>query len=248
MKCKREGPARGTNIPGRKESEPISELRFPLSLPGFDPKLVPSVTESLTAISSMTVIDEATLNKAAKTFQSFQPIVAPQIAETLAKMTVTGPTEAMKAMAAAPAFNFAKTLENLDISAITGARVAESFQTLDISKIVKASVFNLRDLPPAVTADIASQFDRRAQEAVALAEVDEVAEGVEEAVGAGLNSLTSAEKHALALDVVLLIAAFLFFSAWLTQKAPEDSGEGAGAFLTCAAMYIRVYWRLIGKL
>jgi hypothetical protein len=69
--------------------------------------------------------------------------------------------------------------------------VAESFQTLDISKMVNATFFNLRDLPPTVTADLASQFDRTAQKAVALAEVDELAEVLKRPSAPGLNSMIS---------------------------------------------------------
>jgi hypothetical protein len=82
----------------RKESASSPRLRFPASLPGFDPKLVPSVAESLRTISSIAVIDEATVKKAAQTFQSFQPIVAPQISEALSDVQITLPSEAFKAM------------------------------------------------------------------------------------------------------------------------------------------------------
>ena len=47
------------------------------------------------------------------------------------------------------------------------------------------------------------------------------------------------------LNIAVLIAAFLLLSAWLTQN---DEMEGAGRFLTAAALYVWVYWRLIGKL
>jgi hypothetical protein len=232
------------SVTDRKESASTSQLRFPASLPGFDPKLVPSVAGSLSAISSIAVIDEAALKKAAETFQSFQPIVAPQIAEALAKMTVTAvPSKTIQAVRAP--FNFAKTLENVDLTAMTGVRVAESLQTLDISKMFK---INLDDLPPTVTADLASQFDRTAQEAVALAEVDEVASGVEDAVGVQLKNMTPAKRRELALQVVALIAGFVLLAAWLTQKDPKNPAEGVGHFLTCAAAYIYVYWRLIGKI
>jgi hypothetical protein len=218
-------------------------------LPGFDPKLVPSVAESLRAISSITVIDEAAVKRAARTFQSFQPIVGPQISEALAKITVTVPSDGIQVMSDVPAFNFAKALENVDLSAMTDVRIAESLQTLDISKLFKGTAaISLRDLPPAVTADLAAQFDRTAQEAVALAEVDEVAAGIEDAVGAGLRSMTPAKRRELALQVVVLIAAFVLLAAWLTQNDPKNPAEGVGRFLTCAAAYIYVYWRLIGKL
>jgi hypothetical protein len=224
-------------------------MRFPASLPSFDPKLIPSVTESLQAISSIAVIDQLALTKAAKTFQSFQPIVAPQISQALSEVQITLPSEAFKAMAEVPAFNFAKTLKNLDLSGMTSVGVIESLQTLDISKRFKATAaISLRDLPPAVTADLASQFEKTAQEAVALAEVSEVAAGVEDAVGFELKRMTPGKRRELALDVVALIGAFLLLSAWLTQNDPKNPTEGVGHFLTCAAVYICVYWRLIGKL
>lgn len=223
-------------------------VMFPASLPGFDPKLIPSVSESLRAILSIAVIDQVALTKAATTFQSFQPVVGPQISEALAKMTVTVPSGAIQRMAEVPAFNFAKALENVDLSAMTGVRVAESLQTLDISKLFKGTAIRLPDLPLNVTGDLASQFDRTAQEAVALAEVDEVAAGVEDAIGVELKSMTPAKKRELALQIVVLIAAFLLLAAWLTQNDPKNPTEGVGRFLTCAAAYIYVYWRLIGKL
>jgi hypothetical protein len=223
-------------------------VMFPASLPDFNPKLIPSVSESLRAISSIAVIDQVALTKAAQTFQSFEPIVAPQISEALANMTVTVPSGTIRAMSQVPAFNFAKTLENVDLSAMTTVRVSESLQTLDISQLFKGTAIALRDLPLNVTADLASQFDRTAQEAVALAEVDEVAAGVKGAVGIELENMTPAKRRELALQVVVLIAAFVLLAAWLTQDDPRNPAEGVGRFLTCAAAYIYLYWRLIGKL
>jgi hypothetical protein len=52
----------------------------------------------------------------------------------------------------------------------------------------------------------------------------------------------------LALDVAVLIAAFLVLAVWLTQDDPKNPTEGVAEFVICAAAYIRVYWRLIGKL
>jgi hypothetical protein len=132
---------------------------------------------------------------------------------------------------------------------MTSVRVAESLRALDISKVFKgAAAIGLRDLPPAVTADLASQFERTAHEAVALAEVSEVAVGVEDAIGVELMRMTPGKRRELALDVVALIGAFLLLAAWLTQNDPKNPTEGVGHFLTCAAVYICVYWRLIGKL
>jgi hypothetical protein len=222
--------------------------RFPASLKGFgfDPQLMASVAESMASVSSFTFIDEEAVKRATRAFESIQPIVAPQLSEALSQVQITAPSGAFEAIEQIPAFNFAKTLENFDISGITGVGVAESLQTLDISKMFKvADAFNLRDLPPTVTADLASQFDRTAQGAVALAEVDEVAAGVEDAIGTELQRMTPAKKRALALNVAVLIGAFLLLAAWLTQ---DDATEGAGHFLTCAAAYIYLYWLLIGKL
>jgi hypothetical protein len=101
--------------------------------------------------------------------------------------------------------------------------------------------------PPNMTAALASQFDRTAKDAVALAEVDEVAAGVEDAIGIDLRNMTPAKKRELAVNVVILIGAFMVLAAWLTQDDPKSPAEGAGLFLACAAAYINVYWRLIGK-
>jgi hypothetical protein len=234
----------------RKESASTAEMRFPASLPGFDPNLVPSVAESLRHISSIAVIDQTSIKRAAEMFQSVQP-VAPQISEALSGLQITTPTEASKVMATMPAFNFAKTLEGLDITGMTAGftSVSELLAEIQLPKAFEWPLnVTLRDLPSTVTADLASQFDRTAEEAVALAEVEEVAEGVEKAVGAGLAHLTPENKRELALDIVLLIGAFSLLAAWLTSDHGKDAGDGIGLLLTCAATYIRVYWLLIGKL
>jgi hypothetical protein len=231
-----------------KKGSAGSDASFSASLIGFDPKLIPSVVSSLQSFrsaSSFTVLDPDTVKKAAEAFGSFK-LVAPEISEALNKVPIT-PSAPFKAVAGEiPVFTFASALKDVDLSAFAGLNFAESFKGLDLAPFTKG--FYSIELPASVTADLASQFDRITHDAVALAEVDVVAESVEDIVGVQLEALTPAKKRALALDVVILIAAFLLFAAWATQDGSHDPKAGAGTFLTVAAMYIRVYWQLIGRL
>jgi hypothetical protein len=40
----------------------------------------------------------------------------------------------------------------------------------------------------------------------------------------------------------------LLLASWVRRSAPEQPEVGLAEFLVCAAVYIGVYWRLIGKL
>lgn len=220
-----------------------------MSLLGYDPEVIPSLAKSFRSVSSIKFIDVAAVNEAAKSFQSLQPVVAPQIAEALSQiLNLTVPSKAIDAMSEIPAFKFAKTLENFDLSAMKG--ITESLQTLDIPKVFGETAFSLRDLPPVATADLAARFERVAEEAVVLAEADDLAEAVDEGVRSRLSEMSPAKRRELALDVVVLVGAFLLLASWLMQSQddPKDVKVGIGLFLACAATYIRIYWRLIGKL
>jgi len=81
---------------------------------------------------------------------------------------------------------------------------------------------------------------------VALAEIEDVADAVDQSIGL-LERMPPAKRRMLALDVVLLIAAFLMF-AGLSESKGLDDPNTTGAALVCAATLMRVYWRLNDKL
>jgi hypothetical protein len=224
------------------------------TLSGFDPKLIPSIAESFHDLASLAPLNLTGVTDAAKTISIF-PSVTPQIAEALNKVSVaTFPTSsvAAEALANSPVFGFTKMLDELDLSTVTATQVFDSLQPLNVSKIFQTATTSVTHLPMTTTADLAADFDRRAEQAVALAEVEEVADIVDSLVGFGprLKAMTPPQRRALALDVVTLVAAFLLLAAWLTQSSddPRNPATGVAEFLACAAMYIRVYWRVIGKL
>ena len=105
----------------------------------------------------------------------------------------------------------------------------------------------LRDLDRNKPSIPSVRFEEAAEEAVALAEVEDVAEIVDERLGE-FEGMSAAQKRMLALDVVFLITAFLTLAAWLSQSPDPKDPEAAGIALACATALVRVYWRLTGKL
>ena len=105
----------------------------------------------------------------------------------------------------------------------------------------------LRNLEANKLSTPSARFAKVAVEAVALAEVEGVAEIVDESVRK-VEGMSVARKRMLALDVALLIAAFLTLAAWLSQSPDPKDLKGEAIALACAAALVRLYWRLTGKL
>jgi hypothetical protein len=185
---------------------------------------------------------------AARELDFARPIVAPQVADALGGIAVRMTpsfADAVKGIGEMPAFDFAKTLGDIDVASAITPRVIDAMRGLSVPASVTASIAEaLRDLPRMPASDLAPRFEAAAAEAVALAEVESVAEVVDGPVTVGWRSLPPAKRRTLALDLAALVVAFVALAAVLNEAVDPR----AGAALACAAAVIRIYWRLDGKL
>jgi hypothetical protein len=220
-------------------------------------RTIASVAETLGRFEQAAkLVDMPAMRETAKVFESMRPIVAPRIAPQIA--------ESLKAISARtaslsetfkridpPPFRFAKTLDDLNAAMIqprVAESLAETLRTLAVPNIFNTGIADmLRDLPRVAPADLAPRVEEAAEEVVALAEIDDVAEIADESVGR-LEQIPPARRRMLAIDVAVLIAALLALAAHLSASGDVRDPKGVGLTLACVAALVRVYWRLAGKL
>ncbi|MDP9223607.1 MAG: hypothetical protein M3P18_07070 [Actinomycetota bacterium] len=237
-----------------ERSEPPKLPVTTQTLAGLDPKLAESVAAALRDLPILNV-DFAKVSEAAKGVETIHLTVAPQIADVFRNMEMTNAfsfTEAAKTLRDSSLFNFATTFDDLDATKIRSIAMTMDTSEMFPTNLMREVTAVLGDYPWIRTADAASEFDKLTEDAAALAEVETLAEALDDSVGFApkLAALSPAQRRALAIDVVLLLAAYLILASWILHSMDQmqDPGRGAGAFLVTAATYIRVYWRLIGKL
>jgi hypothetical protein len=215
---------------------------------GLDTRSIGSIAEAFRGLDATRLGDMAAISQAAKAFEGFRPIVAPQVAEALKSVDMRiAPSfaEAMKAMGPQP-FKFAKALEGVQLGPISPA-FSESLRTLQLPRPISADFADaIRSLPKVTPTDFAPRVQVAAEEAFALAEVESVAVAVDESVGE-IERMSPEKRRALAIDVAVLIAAFVTLAAWLSTGDLRDP-KGAGFALAFAASLVRVYWRLTDKI
>ena len=143
-------------------------------------------------------------------------------------------------------FNFAKTLDDLDTSKVIGTQFAESLKTMQLSEVARKQIAEaIGTMPRFPTAVTSSGVATVATDAVALAEVDDVAVIVDDAIGS-LADMTPEVRRTLALDVALLIGAAIVLASWLQVNAKDP--KAVGAAIVFAVTLVRVYWRVTDKL
>jgi hypothetical protein len=233
-----------------------------VTLAGLDPKLIPSVAEQLRGLTTVHVA-ASDISAAAKALEPFRTMtVASAIAESLKDLQLQPASsfaEAVKGLQTSPAFHFTKLAEGFGFAkAVEGLDTTAFAQSLSSLQLPRLATAELSTLTAAVTAlpsvdaeDLASDFDQAAEESVALAEVEDVAEILDRAVGLSprLAAMTPAQRRALALDFVVLIAAYLLLAARMRHSMDEmKDPEGFASLLILVTAFVRVYWRLIGKI
>jgi hypothetical protein len=215
------------------------------SLAGLDPNLISSVTKTIAEINTPNLLGASGLRAAA---DLMRPMVAPQIGEALKVFTPQmSPSfaEARKAIDSSFTFQFAKTLEEISATQVIQGRVAESFRALSLPASFTASMATaMRELPRIQRGNLVPKVHEAAKETVALAEVEDVAAVIDESVGL-IGGLSPAQRRNLALDVAVLIGAYVIVVACLAEGG---HGKLAGALLAYAAALMRVYWRVTRKL
>jgi hypothetical protein len=215
------------------------------SLAGLDPNLISSVTKTIAEINTPNLLGAAGLKAAA---DLMRPMVAPQIGEALKVFTPQmSPSfaEARKAIDSSLTLQFAKTLEEISATQVIQGRVAESLRALSLPPSFTASMATaMRDLPRIQSGNLLPKVHEAAEETVALAEVEDVAAVIDESVGL-IAGLSPAQRRNLALDVAVLIGAYVIVVACLAEGG---HGKLAGALLAYAVALTRVYWRLTRKL
>ena len=200
--------------------------------------------------------DHTRAREALKPFESFQPIVAPQIApqlaETLAKFNQHNAESAaavFKAIGPKP-FNFAKTFEGLDVRKIVSPQLSKAFESVQALGLPSAYGVEiaeaLRARPSTVPREMAATAEATAEEAIALATADAVVGDVDETVVARIAAMSPKERRVVALDLIALVGACVVLAAWLAQGDLKDP-RGAAIVLAWAVSLIRLYWRLTDK-
>lgn len=219
---------------------------------GLDKAIVPSLAQTFGQVGTKSVLgDVAAFSGVAKTFENMQAIVAPQmapqIAEALAGIVVPKPLP--KTVAAAMAIGIDSAA--LDFTKILGAsyaalpQITKMLQTINLpTEVWKDAATAIAARPDIRASDFAPRVQAAGEQAVAVAEVEDVAEVIDNAF-TEIAAMPPAKRRALALDVAMLIAALLMLDAFLTQSG---NLEAAGVTLGCAAYLVRVHWRLTGKL
>jgi hypothetical protein len=218
---------------------------------GLDKALVPSLAETFGALSTKSILGDFSALQAAAKSIAMPPTVAPQIAEALAGFTVPEPLP--KTVAAAMAAGIDKMRVDLMATTVGGSyagalpQIAKMLQTIALPKPIGTQIADAIAARPHRSSELAPRVQASTEEAIALAEVADVAEIVDSAIGP-LESVSAARAHTLALEVAALVAAFLVLAAYLRQGGELDDPKGAGIALAYAAALVRVYWRLVGKL
>jgi hypothetical protein len=195
------------------------------------------------------LFDVGDLHKTAESLGMLRPIVAPQIAESLAAMDFGKMIAETSPKLEPPAFKFL-SLADLGL----GKQLATAFQTADLTKVFGTRLDELaqslpRTFPHTIAPSFIPRVEAAAEEAVILAaEDDAVAEIVGDAPLDDFEALTPAQQRMLALDVAVLVAALLVLAAWLAESGDPKDPKGAAIALTCAAALVRVLWRATGKI
>jgi hypothetical protein len=216
---------------------------------GLDKAVVPSLANTIGGAATKSILgDVSAFRDAAKLLRT--PIVAPEIADVLAGFNVPEPLPRSVAAALAVGIDkarldaFTRIVEGNYAGALP--QIAKMVQALDFPQPVGTQ------LAEAMTKIATPQWrptpvfvGAAAEQAIAVAEVEDVAEIIDPVVAAEIERMPPARRNALALDTATLVAAFLVAAAALT-----DSGEMDAAAITlgCAVALIRLYWRLVGKL
>jgi hypothetical protein len=216
---------------------------------GLDQAVVPSIAEAFGGKAMRSLIgDMSAIQSAAKAVEGMRPVVAPQIAEELARLTIPNPMPSVAAAFASrldkTTFNFAKTLGG----SYSGALPGIAKMLIEVEPLVRGMTVAI-DTPRTFSPTVFTpRVQAAAEEAVAIAEVGDVAEIIDDAVGA-IEPMTPARARLLALDLAVLVAALIILAAYLREggEVVEDP-EGAGIALAYAAALVRVSWRVAGKL
>lgn len=213
---------------------------------GLNAALVPSAMETFKGLTAKSIYgDLNALSEIAKPFDAIRTIVAPQITEAF-NCVIPTPAPSVAAAYAGidmSMFDFAKTFSTAYTS--TFADFANMLPRFDLPNPITAQIADaIAAFPELRLADLSRGMEAAAAEAIAVAEVEDVAVVIDDAVGA-FDYATPAQLRIASLDVLMLAAAFLTVAGVLMNSG---NMKGGGAALACAACLIRVYWRLMGKL
>jgi hypothetical protein len=216
----------------------------PLNL---DRRVIDAAAGAFNNFSAMNLVDLKALQDVANSFAVARPIVAPQVSEAVAAAVGAAASSAVGDAHAQLARDLTKVIAPLDLSAVIQPRLAETLRPLSLPPAFMDQIAEVRDRQRPGPAGLVAAVQKTAEDAVALAEANEVAEVVDAESG-GLDNLSPRRRRMLALDIAVMIAAFLMLAAWLAESADPRDPKGAGIALACAASLIRVCWRLEGKL
>jgi hypothetical protein len=234
----------------------------------IDPKTLAIVND---AAKSLARIDPNAFGIAQQVARSFQTGVGAQVATSLSESlrTFSAPamTEALKGFQtpklidtnvlgetlerihSTPSFNFAKTLDTPivtpKIAEALRPSFAETFAALEMPKVFTAGVNEaLKDLARMPRFEVGPRFATAIREAAAIAESPAVIEQAEEAL-VDLDELTPVQRRELQKDLANAVAAILTLVAYLLE---DDRVQLASICLALAALFVSVYWRVMGKL
>lgn len=209
---------------------------------GLHPNLIPSVTKVFDEIDLAAFPKASAFRDAARAING--PIVAPQIAAALAPFTPDTRSflaEANSVLTKSTVFKFSKTLDDVGSAwFFEENRVGLSLQALRAPSLAASVTAAMRTVPRVEVSDLA----HATEDAIALAETEDVV-AVDDESAELTKGLSPAQRRDLAVDVALLIGAYISIVACLAKR---DYIDLAAALLVYSAVLVRIYWRLMGKL
>ena len=211
------------------------------SFAGFDKRLIPSVADAFVGIEAVKLADTTAIANAARALESIAPIVsAPQISDALARVqmrNVASFAEAVAPIRAAQAFGFMRTLPEVTIP----PSVIDAVHSFNLPTVLTDA---LGDLPSVSIASVAPYAEKAAEDSVALAEVEDFAQIIDDALGR-MDKDDDTRRRVAATEVSAAISALLMLAGMLYGIGQF---KAAGAAIGCVATLVRVYWWLSGKL
>jgi hypothetical protein len=206
---------------------------------GLDKRLIPSVADAMTKIP-MTKIDAPAI--AGIAFQEMQPVIStPQIASALSGVETTQMQSFAQAAASIEAAGAFKLVPNIEIPEVRfEPSVIEAVKAFNLPQLNEA----LSNIPTVPTVTVAPRSERPLRDAVALAEVEDVAEIIDEAMSSW-ETYSPAKRRLVVTDIAAAISAMLLLGGLLNGIGEY---KAAGTAIACATALIRLYWRMTGKL
>lgn len=215
----------------------------------IDTRGIASISNAISGLDTKILGNASAMRDMAKALDIARPIVAPQIATELAETFKRIDTrnaafaEAVKGIQL-PAFQFAKTLDDLKLATRFPTGVAEAFKALQMPPLYSTGIREaLAGLPLTGFAGVAAKAAFAVGEAAVIAETPAAVEVADDAL-VDLDDLSPTERRELQKDVADAIVALGTLVAILADNGRIELASATLAFL---AILVSIYWRVTGS-